>query len=135
MSSAKLSGEGFSEPGLETFVEGGVCALEFDQCKDGVCDLKVFVTWAGTDREGRNAVSAGFRFTRFAGYSVGSMYNWAVFGVDKAKSDLTNRFLTPILESAQAAARRLREAILPVSWPSWEDLQRRRRSEAAAPDM
>lgn len=41
-----------------------------------VQDLKVFVTWAGTDSNGLVARSATLRFTQFAGYSLGDMWKW-----------------------------------------------------------
>ncbi|CEL98244.1 unnamed protein product [Vitrella brassicaformis CCMP3155] len=51
----------------------GMCGQNWDKSDN----LKIFITWAGTDRKGNHARSAGLRFSRFAGYTIGSLYNSA----------------------------------------------------------
>jgi len=54
---------------------GGACSTGADQCPSGTgaCDLRIFVTWAGTDKNGKNARSAGRRISRFTGDSLSSL--------------------------------------------------------------
>lgn len=57
---------------------GGACGAETGGCRDGAgCDMKVFVTWAGTDKEGRHCTSAGMRMSKFTGYTLTSLYEKA----------------------------------------------------------
>jgi len=55
----------------------GACGQEVSRCTDGspTCDLKIFVTWAGTDKNGRNALSAGMRLSKFTGSTLSSLYD------------------------------------------------------------
>ena len=39
-------------------------------------DFKIFLTWAGTDTEGRPAKSSSFRFSKFAGATLKDMWSW-----------------------------------------------------------
>ncbi|CAE8597820.1 unnamed protein product [Polarella glacialis] len=57
--------------------EQGTCGQKIGSCagKDKVCSLKIFVTWAGTDRNGRNLVSAGLRLSKLSGATLGSLYD------------------------------------------------------------
>jgi hypothetical protein len=54
------------------------CSNNVADCSGNGCDLRVFVTWAGTDSGGRNAMSAGMRLSKFTGYSLGSIYQSVV---------------------------------------------------------
>jgi hypothetical protein len=69
----------------------GTCGMEMDSSacstSETGCALKVFITWAGTDRNGQHAVSAGMRMSKFTGYSLGSIYEKAKF----MSSDLLSR--------------------------------------------
>mmetsp|Transcript_31489 Transcript_31489/g.83968 ORF Transcript_31489/g.83968 Transcript_31489/m.83968 type:complete len:252 (-) Transcript_31489:246-1001(-) len=61
-----------------TFVGGdalhanGVCSKISCLSQDTDCDLKLFLTWAGTDADGNNALSASTRLSRFSGTSLTS---------------------------------------------------------------
>ncbi|CAD7971075.1 unnamed protein product [Amoebophrya sp. A120] len=39
-------------------------------------DFKIFVTWAGTDKNGRHCKSSAFRFSRFAGATLSDMWSF-----------------------------------------------------------
>jgi hypothetical protein len=55
----------------------GVCGTAMakcDQSKKSQCDMVVLVTWAGTDRDGRNLLTAGMRLSKFSGHTMKSMY-------------------------------------------------------------
>lgn len=54
------------------------------------CDLKVFVTWTGTDRNGKFLKSAGQRFSRFRAFGVASLYQGAL-NLGQDALDLANR--------------------------------------------
>lgn len=58
---------------------GSACGAEVTGCtsNDVGCDMKVFVTWAGTDKDGRHATSAGMRMSKFTGYTLTSLYEKA----------------------------------------------------------
>lgn len=60
------------EYGGGTF-EQGTCSQALLGC-GWECDLKIFVTWAGTDKNGRHATSAGMRLSKFTGYTLSSLY-------------------------------------------------------------
>eukprot|EP00929_Paragymnodinium_shiwhaense_P107826 TRINITY_DN74185_c0_g1_i1.p1 TRINITY_DN74185_c0_g1~~TRINITY_DN74185_c0_g1_i1.p1 ORF type:complete len:301 (-),score=46.99 TRINITY_DN74185_c0_g1_i1:147-1049(-) len=58
----------------ETF-EAGLCGENMAKCSaDGSCDMKVLVTWAGTDAKGRNLLSASVRLSKFTGATIRSLY-------------------------------------------------------------
>lgn len=42
------------------------------------CDLKVFVTWTGTDKNGQYLTSAGQRFSRYRAFGIATMYQSAL---------------------------------------------------------
>ncbi|KAA0157437.1 hypothetical protein FNF27_00679 [Cafeteria roenbergensis] len=48
----------------------------------GDCDLKIFVTWTGTDANGAYFESANMRFSRFRQFGVGQYYDDVVSGVN-----------------------------------------------------
>jgi len=79
MQSAKkldvLRGGGFSAD-TSAFFDRGACGQEVTRCSpdDFSCDLKLFITWAGTDRSGNHLRSAGTRLSKFTGHSLGSLY-------------------------------------------------------------
>lgn len=56
----------------------GACGEDVPKCPPGdqnECDMKVFVTWAGTDKDGRNLKSAGLRMSKFTGATLNSVFN------------------------------------------------------------
>lgn len=63
---------------------GGTCGIGVSTCASGdaACDLKVFVTWAGTDKNGWHLSSAGMRLSKFTGYTLGSLYRKMSSGYD-----------------------------------------------------
>eukprot|EP00747_Dinoflagellata_sp_TGD_P166099 gnl/TRDRNA2_/TRDRNA2_188367_c0_seq1.p1 gnl/TRDRNA2_/TRDRNA2_188367_c0~~gnl/TRDRNA2_/TRDRNA2_188367_c0_seq1.p1 ORF type:complete len:297 (-),score=44.08 gnl/TRDRNA2_/TRDRNA2_188367_c0_seq1:98-988(-) len=68
--------------------EQGTCGQEHIQCApaDVACDLNIFVTWYGTDKDGRNARSAGTRLSRFTGPTLRSVYDSTADKYSKASS-------------------------------------------------
>lgn len=46
--------------------------------RDSGCDLKLFVTWSGTDRNGQFLRSSGKRFSRYRAFGVATMYQNAL---------------------------------------------------------
>lgn len=52
----------------------GVTATELAG-KERATDFKVFLTWAGTDVDGRPAKSSAFRFSKFAGATLRDMWS------------------------------------------------------------
>lgn len=66
----------------------GTCGQRVENCPSNpqACDLRVFVTWAGTDRNGRNAVSAGMRLSKFTGYTMKSLYESMAHGYHQVAS-------------------------------------------------
>lgn len=63
--------------------EAGVCARDSAGCEvDKSCDLKLYVTWAGTDRNGLHARSANMRLSRFQGSTIRSMWETASYKYD-----------------------------------------------------
>jgi len=59
------------------------------------CDLKVFVTWTGTDSNGKFLTSAGRRFSRYRQYGTASVYQGALNVVDSSVN-LGNRALSEL---------------------------------------
>ena len=43
--------------------------------QNGECDIKLFVSWQGTDRTGKNLISSGERFMNFENYNLAGMYD------------------------------------------------------------
>ena len=77
-------------PTGDTYLTGG-CGIEQSNCtalNDGsganACDIKILITWSGTDRFGRNLQTAGLRVSQFAGMSFTSLWE-----------SLTSSFLPP----------------------------------------
>jgi len=56
--------------------ESGACGLEYSHCAPNTvnCDLKIFISWAGTDANGKNLRSAGVRLSKFTGMTLRSVY-------------------------------------------------------------
>lgn len=52
------------------------------------CDLKLFVTWTGTDANGAFFQSANLRFSRFRQFGVGQIYDDIVTGVNSGVNDV-----------------------------------------------
>lgn len=78
-STGKVDGGAFSQ---------GSCGAGFAGCAVAglACDLKVFVTWAGTDKHGRYAHSAGMRLSKFTGHTLSSLYQKMSEKYSKVKS-------------------------------------------------
>lgn len=65
---------------LSKITDNRICGLSFDECKPanttGVnCDLRVLLTWQGTDMKNKRLTSSSLRLTQFSGQSVGSMWD------------------------------------------------------------
>lgn len=43
---------------------------------DKAMDMRLFVTWEGTDAKGRRAESGNYKFSNFAGPTLRGMYEW-----------------------------------------------------------
>lgn len=73
--------------GPESFHQG-TCGQQLATCAGNElsCDLKVFVTWAGTDRHGQNLLSAGTRLSKLTGPTLSSLFKTMQEGYDKALS-------------------------------------------------
>lgn len=41
----------------------------------GKCDLKIFVSWIGTDKGGTSLISASGKLSNFSNYNFSSMYS------------------------------------------------------------
>lgn len=82
---------------------------------DTGCDLKVFLTWTGTDRKGQFLRSAGKRFSRFRQFGIATMYqsaiNLANDGLNIANSAIAAVQSVPgrIIPSMNSDLRRLEE--------------------------
>lgn len=53
----------------------------------GACDLKMYVTWTGTDVNGNFLTSAGLRFSQYRAFGVESLYDSARVGAISAYDD------------------------------------------------
>jgi hypothetical protein len=42
--------------------------------ENGECDVKLFISWLGTDVDGNNLISSGERFMNFKNYNLEGMY-------------------------------------------------------------
>lgn len=52
------------------------------------CDLKLFVTWTGTDSAGAYFQSANLRFSRFRQFGIGQFYGDIVSGVNTGVNEV-----------------------------------------------
>lgn len=57
------------------------CTSTCSATSGSACDLKVFVTWTGTDANGAYFESANLRLSRFRQFGIGSLYDDVVTGV------------------------------------------------------
>ena len=69
-----------SENSRSKITDNSICSVTYDQClptnSTGInCDLRVLLTWYGTDANGKRLTSSSLRLTQFSGSSVGSMWN------------------------------------------------------------
>ena len=87
-SSRSLSRENYTEG--SQFFSRGTCGEGSDFCvgTPAACNLKVFVTFAGTDKFGRNLLSAGSRLSKLAGPTLSSLYNTLKDGYAQASQAL-----------------------------------------------
>eukprot|EP00386_Alphamonas_edax_P001737 GDKI01005209.1.p1 GENE.GDKI01005209.1~~GDKI01005209.1.p1 ORF type:complete len:480 (+),score=76.05 GDKI01005209.1:83-1522(+) len=67
--------------------QSGMCGLPPEQCSGSSCEFKVYLTWAGSDKNGNYAMSSGLRFTRFSGETIGSLFNSAKDAITSPFSD------------------------------------------------
>lgn len=76
--------------GSETFHQG-TCGQQLATCAGNElsCDLKIFVTVAGTDRHGQNLLSAGTRLSKLAGPTLSSLFKTMTESYDKAVSGVS----------------------------------------------
>jgi hypothetical protein len=86
------------------------CGQEFceeDENESGLCDLKVFVTWEGTDKKGNLMVSSSNRLKQFARNNLKAMYGTVkhmsnnftketdnIYDYEKIPEDVRNRLQT-----------------------------------------
>merc|ERR1712176_213308 len=77
MESSKRFDVNKSIAGSEYF-KTGVCGQDTPKCPpeaENSCDMKILVTWAGTDKDGNNLLSAGLRLSKFTGHTLRSVYD------------------------------------------------------------
>lgn len=79
-------------PGASMFKQG-TCGKAREDCigNQNACDLKIFVTWAGTDKQGRNLLSAGTRLSKLAGPTLRSLFETMQEGYNMASQAVTSR--------------------------------------------
>jgi len=53
-----------------------MCGMQRKQLKRDDQDLRLFVTWEGTDVKGRRAETGSYRFSQFAGTTFRGMYEY-----------------------------------------------------------
>mmetsp|Transcript_49869 Transcript_49869/g.93306 ORF Transcript_49869/g.93306 Transcript_49869/m.93306 type:complete len:252 (+) Transcript_49869:74-829(+) len=77
----------------DSFFQEGTCGQARDACvgKANLCDLKIFVTWAGTDKRGRNLLSAGSRLSKLTGPTLRSLYETLQEGYTAASQAVSSR--------------------------------------------
>jgi hypothetical protein len=52
-----------------------LCPLDYcTSNKEGECDIKLFLSWMGTDKDGTALISSGDRFMNFKNYNLAGMY-------------------------------------------------------------
>jgi hypothetical protein len=56
------------------------------------CDPKFYITWFGTDAEGKQLKSSNLSMSRFRQYAVGSLYNSAKDVFNKTINDIVATF-------------------------------------------
>merc|ERR1712154_113525 len=62
----------------------GNCAINQDDCQAGTnkCDFSAYISWYGTDKNGRYLLSAGQRLSQFQSTSAESYYNYVLNNLD-----------------------------------------------------
>lgn len=58
------------------------------------CDPKFYITWFGTDADGKQLKSSNMAMSRFRQYAVGSLYNSARDAFNKTVESLTTTWST-----------------------------------------
>jgi len=72
-------------------VDNQACSVPVSWCQSKAdCDLKMYVGWFGTDKNGRYLTSAGKRLSRFRGQSVKDAFDNAVKQVNDVKVVVEN---------------------------------------------
>ncbi len=64
------------------------CTLDIDNVFK--CDPKFYITWFGTDADGKQLKSSNLSMSRFRQYAVGSLYNSAKDAFNKTIETLKN---------------------------------------------
>lgn len=80
LANASTTQQYLAENPRSKLTDNSVCSVTYDQClpanKTGInCDLRVLLTWYGTDANGKRLTSSSLRLTQFSGSSVGSMWD------------------------------------------------------------
>jgi hypothetical protein len=61
-----------------TWNSKAICAeSECSQGSEGDCDPRVYISWIGTDKNGNNLLSSGYRMSQFRKYSINKLYSEA----------------------------------------------------------
>lgn len=72
MSPEKVAAD-FKNKSAEPF---SLCPIDYCTTNEkGECDIKLFVSWQGTDSTGKNLISSGERFMNFENYNLVGMYD------------------------------------------------------------
>ena len=81
----------------------GSCGTLHTECKAvstsaSSCDLKVLVTWSGTDKFGRQLSTAGIRLSQFAGMSLSSLWDSVVYSFVPPTTDNNDSIIVNLHE-------------------------------------
>lgn len=72
-----------------------LCSQKFckeNENENGLCDIKVFVSWMGNDVKGNTMISHSSRINNFAKYNMSSMYNSILEMDNNMQKDASNNF-------------------------------------------
>ena len=60
--------------------------------KEGECDVKVFISWLGTDKNSNNLISSGERFMNFKNYNLSGMYQSILAISNRESQDVADAY-------------------------------------------
>ncbi len=92
-----------------------LCPVDYCTSNEkGECDIKLFVSWQGTDSTGKNLISSGERFMNFENYNLVGMYDSIKLISNRGSNDtpydpnvLSKEVFDRISKSSQAAVQSL----------------------------
>jgi hypothetical protein len=67
---------------------------------NGECDIKIFISWLGTDKNNNNLVSSGERFMNFQNYNLAGLYSTILATSNRNSTEVDEPFNVKTIDAS-----------------------------------